>query len=443
MEHLTIYSNPIPLFYHRRKKYANIFDYILTFITIIITIILSGFYYFQLIKKEPYLYHQTDKIENNGNYTFSNLPFFISLVYYKRLFYVDPYFFFIPFLSYNYDSKNESIPLRYCNESELNELRKILNSTQNLSNLFICPDFQGKEYILKATKNSVRSGNFFFTFNLFKNRNKTKDDYKLYELYDLYVIWKDNYLDTSDYDNPIKNDGKGKYFSLRNDRLEIYNFFFNLHYFESNKGYFINNKTKTSYLYYDSIEYSSYSNKYFDPAAYHEHLITLNIYLNTKVHIDSITYMKFTDILTKIVSILSVIVKFITLIGNYFRNKTMIIDLANYIGSMKSNINEGNKYEKFDSNEIKIKKKKIFKLNIIEFLLPSFLLKKNSNIKLFKEYKKYIESIICVETLINCYLHNNPNSNDYNINDISLNTINQISPLCDQDSELNVHFLKK
>ena len=86
MEHLTIYSNPIPLFYHRRKKYANIFDYILTFITIIITIILSGFYYFQLIKKEPYLYHQTDKIENNGNYTFSNLPFFISLLYYKRFF---------------------------------------------------------------------------------------------------------------------------------------------------------------------------------------------------------------------------------------------------------------------------------------------------------------------------------------------------------------------
>ncbi len=439
MEHLTIYSNPIPLFYHRRKKYANIFDYILTFITIIITIILSGFYYLQLIKKESYLYHQTDKIENNGNYTFSNLPFFISLLYYKRLFFIDPYSFVIPILSYYNGSKFENITLRYCNESELNELRKILNSTQNLSNLFICPDFQGKEYILKATKNSIRTGNFFFRFNFIKHLNKTKDDH---ELYDIYVIWKDNYLDTSDYDNPIKNDGKARYFSLRNDRKEVYDFYFNLNYFESNKGYFINNKTKTSYLYYDSIEYSSFSNKYVDPVYFHEQLMTLNIYLNSKVHIDSITYMKFTDILTKIVSILSVIVKFITLIGNYFRNKTMIIDLANYVGSMKSNINEGNKYEKFDSNEIKIKKKKIFKLNIIEFLLPSFLLKKNSNIKLFKEYKKYIESIICVENLINCYLHNNPNSNDYNINDINLNTVNQITPFCEQDSELDFHFLK-
>ena len=120
----------------------------------------------------------------------------------------------------------------------------------------------------------------------------------------------------------------------------------------------------------------------------------------------------------------------------------MIIDLANYVGNMKSNINEGNKNEKFDSNEIKIEKKKILKLNVIEFLLPSFLLKKNSNIKLFKEYKKYIESIISLETLINCYLHNNPNSNDYNINDINLNTVNQITPFCEQDSELDFHFLK-
>ena len=439
MENLIIYSNPIPLFYHRRKKYVNIFDYILTFITIIITIILSGFYYLQLIKKEPYLYHQTDKIENNGNYTFSNLPFFISLVYYKRLFYVDPYLLFIPFLTYNKGSDFESIPLRYCNESELNELRKMLNSTQNLTNLFICPDFKGKEYILKATKSSIRTGNAFFEFNLFKNPNKIRDDYELYELY---VIWQDNYLDASDYDNPIKKDGKARYFSLRNERLEVYNLFFNIKYFESNKGYFIQNKTKTSYLNYDSIEYSSTSNKNLDPVFYYQ-LITLKIYLNTKVHTDSISYMKFTDILTKIVSILTTIVKFISLIGKYFRNKIMIIDLANYVGNMKSNINEGNKNEKFDSNEIKIEKKKILKLNVIEFLLPSFLLKKNSNIKLFKEYKKYIESIICVETLINYYLHNNPNSNDYNINDISLNTINQISPLCDQDSELNVHFLKK
>ena len=438
MENLTIYSNPIPLFYHRRKKYVNIFDYILTFITIIITIILSGFYYLQLIKKEPYLYYQTDKIDNNGNYTFSNLPFFISVVYYHRLLFIDPYSFFIPHLSFNIGSENENIPLRYCNESELNEVGKIINSNQNLSNLFICPDFKGKEYILKATKSSIRTGNAFFEFNLFKNPNKIRDDYELYELY---VIWQDNYLDASDYDNPIKKDGKARYFSLRNERLEVYNLFFNIKYFESNKGYFIQNKTKTSYLNYDSIEYSSTSNKNLDPVFYYQ-LITLKIYLNTKVHTDSISYMKFTDILTKIVSILSTIVKFISLIGKYFRNKIMIIDLANYVGNMKSNINEGNKNEKFDSNEIKIEKKKIFKLNVIEYLLPSFLLKKNSNIKLFKEYKKYIESIISLETLINCYLHNNPNSNDYNINDISLNTVNQITPFCEQDSELDFHFLK-
>ena len=320
----------------------------------------------------------------------------------------------------------------------MNEVRKIINSNQNLSNLFICPDFKGKEYILKATKSATRTGNYFFEFNLFKNPNKIRDDYELYELY---VIWQDNYLDASDYDNPIKKDGKARYFSLRNERLEVYNFFFNIKYFESNKGYFIQNKTKTSYLNYDSIEYSSTSNKNLDPVFYYQ-LITLKIYLNTKVHTDSISYMKFTDILTKIVSILSTIVKFISLIGKYFRNKIMIIDLANYVGNMKSNINEGNKNEKFDSNEIKIEKKKILKLNVIEFLLPSFLLKKNSNIKLFKEYKKYIESIISLETLINCYLHNNPTSNDYNINDINLNTVNQITPFCEQDSELDFHFLK-
>ena len=296
MENLIIYSNPIPLFYHRRKKYVNIFDYILTFITIIITIILSGFYYLQLIKKEPYSYHQIEKIEKNGNYTFSNLPFFISVVYYQRFFFIDPYSLFIPCLSYNNGTKNESIPLRYCNESELNEVRKIINSNQNLSNLFICPDFKGKEYILKATKSAIRTGNIIFELNLLKNPNKIRDDYELYELY---VIWKDHYLDASDYDNPIKIDGKARYFSLRNDRLEVYNFFFNLKYFESNKGYFIQNKTKTSYLNYDSIEYSSISKKHCVPD-FDNQLITLKIYLNTKVHTDSISYMKFTDILTKL-----------------------------------------------------------------------------------------------------------------------------------------------
>ena len=435
MEHLILYSNPIPLFYHNRKKYANLFDYILTFITSVILVILLVFYYLKIIKKEPYLYHQIDKIENKANYTLSNLPFYISVVYFPQAIFMDPYLYFIPYLTYNNRSHYESIPLRYCNESELKEVQKILNTNQNLSYLFICPDFQGKEYILKANQNVIRSDNYFFTFNLFKHPNITLDDYELLELY---VIWNDQYLDMSDYDNPIKKEGKGKAFNLRNDRLEVFNFFFNLKYYESNKGNLISNKTTTSYLNYDSIEYISLTNRAAAPGTYYQ-MITLNFYLNTKVHIDSITYMKITDVLTKVVSIYSVIFKFMSIFSKYIRNKSIIIDLTNYVGAIKNNINENNQNEKITSNEIIIKKKKKFKLNLIELLLPSFLLRKNQNIKLYKEYKNFFSSLISVETLINFYLQNNQNLNINTFNE--KNIFNQILPLNEQDSELNTHFL--
>ena len=434
MEHLTLYSTPIPLFYHRRKIYANLFDYILTFITVIITVIILLFYYYKLIKKEPYLYHQLDKIENKANYTFSNLPIYISVVYYPNGLFIDPNIYFIPHLSYNNRTNYERIELRYCNESELKEIENILNVNLNSTNVFLCPDFKGKEYILKANQNVVRKDNYIFTLSLLKNPNYTLQEY---ELLQVYFVWNDQYLDMSDYDNPIKKDGKGKAFNFRNDRLEVYNFFFNLKYYESNKGYLIPNKTKTSYLNYDSIEYNSYTNKYVDPMAYYP-MMTFNFFLNTKTHTDSITYMKITDILTKVVSIYSVLFKFISIFSKYIRNKSIIIDLTNYVKTIKNTINEENRNKKKNSNEIINKRKKKFKLSFFELLLPSFLFRKNRNIKLFNEYKNFFSSIISVKTLINYYLQN---SNINSINDNNINIYNQILPLTEQDSDLNSHFL--
>ena len=434
MEHLTLYSTPIPLFYHRRKIYANLFDYILTFITIIITVIILGFYYYKLIQKEPYLYHQLDKIENKANYTFSNFPIYITVVNYKNLTFFDPNIHFIPFLLYNNRTNYEIIELRYCNESELKEVENILNVNLKSTKLFLCPDFKGKEYILKATQNVIRSDNYIFTLSLFKNPKYILEDY---ETLQVYFIWNDQYLDMSDYDNPIKKDGKGKAFNFRNDRLEVYNFFFNLKYYESNKGYLIPNKTKTSYLNYDSIEYYSLTNKYADPKALYQ-MMNFNFILNTKVHTDSITYMKITDILTKVVSIYSVLFKFISIFSKYIRNKSIIIDLTNYVKTIKNTINEENQKGRVNSNEIIKKRKKKFKLSFIELLLPSFLFRKNQNIKLFNEYKNFFSSIISVKTLINYYLQN---SNINNINDNNINIYNQVLPLTEQDSDLNSHFL--
>ena len=101
-------------------------------------------------------------------------------------------------------------------------------------------------------------------------------------------------------------------------------------------------------------------------------------------------------------------------------------------------INEENRNKKKNSNEIINKRKKKFKLSFFELLLPSFLFRKNQNIKLFNEYKNFFSSIISVKTLINYYLQN---SNINSINDNNINIYNQILPLTEQDSDLNSQFL--
>ena len=78
IDFFPFYYNPIQLNYNNKSKYSNIFDVLISILTIITFIIILVYFIFESFSKEPFLYYQNNKIENMANYTFSRLPFFLD-----------------------------------------------------------------------------------------------------------------------------------------------------------------------------------------------------------------------------------------------------------------------------------------------------------------------------------------------------------------------------
>ena len=447
IDFFPFYYNPIQLNYNNKSKYSNIFDVLISILTIITFIIILVYFIFESFSKEPFLYYQNNKIENMANYTFSRLPFFFGLVHIKsRLFIKNFHEIMIPFLSYNNKGTHEKIELRYCNESELLELDEYLtgkksenisehnffndytdnnynnNSIQNYTNLFICPDLKGKEYTLKGTQNVVRNDGFIFSFHFIKRRDlEIPIDYEQFELL---VVWPDYYFDSLDYDNPIKKKGKSELLLFNNERMEHYSMNYDQNIFISNKGFFFPNKNETTYLSYNSINHKSMTQRLMDEQKEYISLVTLDIYLTNLIHIDNVRYIKFTDILTKIVSLFSLIKHIFAKLSIKFRNKSIFIDLINHF--QNNEIIQKKIYKKNEINDLNIENidyhKKKFKLSLCQYLLPTYFYKNNPKIKLFNLYKEFFLKRISVETLIYVSLQND---NFYYTNhDKSKNSIN-------------------
>lgn len=421
MNHLSLYSNTIPLFYHKKTKYSNIFDYILTFITFILTIIISIHYILELKKRQPYLYHQADTIIHEGNYTFTDFPFYIALTFIKTSTFLPNFTDYLtPYLSYNNREEFHQIILRYCDEKQQKEIRKIFNYPYNLDFIFLCPNFNGKNYTLTSIRNSVRLNEYTFTLSIFKHENVTFPDYEQFELF---VLWKESYLDMSDYNNPIKTIGKSKGLFFKNDRFENYRFFYNLNTLNTDKALFFNKKEVINYLTFDSLDYASITNRTYIPGYFYS-FITMDIILNSNHHFDHITYMKIPDILTKIVSVYSIIFTFSTKFSGFIRSKSLIIDISNNLNErINNNIINVNNDSNFNNNSNDIVDDRIIKLNCFEYLLPSFLLKKRKNVKLYIQNKKFISSILSVQTLIDFYLRMNNNNINFNFKNEGNNAI--------------------
>ncbi len=446
LDFFPFYFKPIQLNYNNKPKYSNNFDIIISFLSIISFIIIIIHYVIKSLSKEPYLYYQNDKIENMANYTFSRLPLFIGLVDLKSKLFIANFGEFIsPYLIYNNKQTYEELRIRPCNYSELLELEELLtgkksenkteynflndyttiNYTNNKNDnkyAFICPDLNGKEYILRGTMNVIRNDGYIFTFHFLKKRNLPFEiDY---ENYGLFVVWPDFYYDSLDYDNPIKKKGKSELLILKNLTMEHFAMSYQQNKLILNKGFFIQNKSETTYLSYDSIKHSSLSQRLVDQEKQHISLITLDIYLTNKIHLDNISYLKFTDILTKIVSLFSFIKQIFSKISLKLRNKTMYIDLINHFQDNEI-INEKIVKEN-ENNELNIeslsKHKKKFNLSLCQYLLPSFCFKHNSRMKLYNTYKDFFLKRISVETLIYASLQNN--NFNYSNHDYHNNIIN-------------------
>lgn len=440
-----LYYKTISLNYDSRPKFSNKFDIFLSILSLIFLISITIFYFFQMTNKEPYIFYQGRKIENKANFTFTRLPFFIGLIDIQSHQFIKNFAeYIIPFLSYNNRKQYEKILIRPCNKSELLEFQEIVNGKKenNSNNIYndifnynnnnsnnenqdyalLCPDLQNKEYILKGTQNVLRTDGFVFTFQFIKNRNYTID----YERLELLFVWPDLYLDSLDYDNPIKKVGKSELFFFMNERLEHYNIYFDQNNFTTNKGYFSHIINSTNYLSLNSISHFSITNRIIDETTHYLSLITIDIYLTPTVNINIITYRKFSDILTKIVSFFSILHKIFSILSSSFRNKSMIIRLINHFEN-NENIKKINK--EFDNDfkdsieEYLEVKQKQFKLRFYEYLLPNCLLKKDKHFLLYQKYQNLFNKILNVENIIRTYLENNSQYTPYphyNINNSEL-----------------------
>ncbi len=433
IDYFPFYFIPIPLNYNNKSKYSNHFDIIISILSIISFIIIIIYYTFESFSKEPYLYLQNDKIENMVNYSFTRLPIFIGLFDLKTHQFIANFGEIIsPILLYNNKSNFTELRIRPCNQTELSELTELFtgkqseneteynflnnyttinytnNNNKNDANyLFICPDLNGTEYILRATKNVLRTDGFTFSFIFLKKRDLPFEiDY---ERFQFVVVWPDYYFDSLDYYNPIKRIGKSEVLLLKNQTFEQYSLNFQLNKFISNKGFFFQDKNETSYLSYDSIQHRSYTQRLFDQKEQYLSLVSFDIFLSSKIHLEKISYIKFTDILAKIVALFSLIKQIFSKISLKVRNKTMYIDLINHFQDneiINQKINQENEKNELNIESVN-KEKKQFKLSLCQYLLPTFCFKHNSRMKLFKLYKEFFQKRISVETLIYSSLKNN------------------------------------
>ncbi len=466
IDFFPFYFKSFQLNYKCKPKYSNNFDIIISIISIISFILTLIYYINESFSKEPYLYYQNEKIENMANYTFSRLPFFIGLVDIQKKQFITNFGELIaPYLIYNNKSVYTELRIRACNETENLEIQELLTgkknenkseynflndySTINHSNksnqtnapyLFICPDLDGKEYILKGTQNVLRNDGYIFSFHFLKRRNLPFEiDY---ERYQLFVVWPDYYFNSLDYNNPIKKIGKSELFLLKNQTMEHFSMNYQQNKFISNKGFFIQKKNEINYLSYDSIDHKSYTQRLFDQEKEFISLVTLDIYLTNKIHIDYIQYIKFTDVLTKVVSLFSFIIQIFSKMSTLIRNKTIYIDLINNFQDNEI-INKKIFHDK-NNNELILdvkflnNKKNKYKLSLCQYILPTIFFKNNSRIKLYKLYKDFFVKAISIETLINASLQ----INDFNYsNHEKLNNIVNNSVFQNEDYEKKQYLI--
>ena len=343
LKSINIYGMPFSIKYKNNTTYISILGILLSLITIIIISILLLYYFLELIKHSTFTVLNNNDKNKEISINLSNIPIMLGLININAtLLEINKEYLSISIFKRTLIPINKSdghltlkrLELEYCNESiyknEYPEMKKY-----DLSKLLCIKPNQSLE--IKGRYGDSING--FKTIDIFLNiceecLNKTNNLKELENYsYDSYfsIHYLSNIIDHYNYKEPLIQNFRSENFEINPLIHKKFLYYFSSLSYISDNGYLFNVQKKYNslifdYLNFDFIERNNsmiYDNKIYSSIiqiifSCSEYRITYNR-----------TYLKITDIFSKIGGLIDFIFIVFNTINSYFSKKNFVVDIAN------------------------------------------------------------------------------------------------------------------